>query len=85
MRHCLALFAFLSLAACATDSPQHREPIVRDSMGIRIVENSAPQWQQGQAWRLNPQPLVDIGGGDTEEDQLFRVLAAVRLTDGRIA
>ena len=74
----------LAVAACATDSPEHREPVVRDSAGIRIVENTTPQWQEGEVWRLSPEPVVDIGGGDREEEQLFRVVGALRLSDDRI-
>jgi len=74
----------LAVAACATDSPEHRGPVVRDSAGIRIVENTTPQWQEGEVWRLSPEPVVDIGGGDREEEQLFRVVGALRLSDDRI-
>jgi len=35
-------------------------------------------------WRLSPEPVVDIGGGDREEEQLFRVVGALRLSDDRI-
>ena len=34
---------------------------------------------------MSPEPVIDIGRGNTEEDQLYRVGGAVRLTDGRIA
>ena len=80
----LLLPVALAIAACATDSPEHREPVVRDSAGIRIVENTTPQWQEGEVWRLSPEPVVDIGGGDREEEQLFRVVGALRLSDDRI-
>jgi hypothetical protein len=33
---------------------------------------------------LSPEPVVDIGGGDREEEQLFRVVDALRLSDDRI-
>jgi len=84
IKYVVLLLAFASLTACATDAPERRGPVVRDSAGIRIVENTAPLWQPGQEWRLSPEPTVVIGGGDTEEDQLFRVVAALRLSDGRI-
>ena len=58
--------------------------MVRDSAGIRIVENTTPLWQEGEEWHLSPEPVVDIGGGDVEENQLFRVAGALRLSDGRI-
>ena len=83
MRRCLALFA-IPLAACATDTPERRGPVVRDSAGVRIVENTTPLWQEGEGWHLSPEPVVDIGGGDREEEQLFRVVGALRLSDDRI-
>jgi hypothetical protein len=51
---------------------------------VRIVENATPVWQPGEEWRLSPAPVVVIGGGEMEEDQLFRVVGALRLSDGRI-
>ena len=80
----LLLLALPAFAACATDTPERHGPVIRDSAGIRIVENVAPLWQPGQEWRLNPEPVVVIGGGETEDDQLFRVVGALRLSDGRI-
>ena len=58
---------------------------VRDSAGIRIVENAKPQWSAETAWRIADAPSLDIGvfEGDPEY-QLFRVRGAVRLTDGRV-
>ncbi len=82
MRHCLSLFA-IALAACADHAPD-TSALVRDSAGVRIVENTSPVWQPGEGWRLSAEPSMDIGGGDTEEDQLFRVVGALRLSDGRI-
>jgi hypothetical protein len=83
MRRCLALFA-IPLAACATDTPERLGAVVRDSGGVRIVENTSPQWLESQQWRLTEEPIVDIGGGDTAEEQLHRVRGAARLSDGRI-
>ncbi|HUF69780.1 MAG TPA: hypothetical protein VMM79_14145 [Longimicrobiales bacterium] len=58
--------------------------VVRDSAGIRIVENTAPLCQTDEVWSIAPEPLVDIGHVDDPEQQLFRVSAATRLSDGRI-
>ncbi len=70
----LPLLASMAFGACAADAPEGRGPVVRDSAGIRIVENTTPQWQEGREWRLSAEPVVGIGGGETEEDQLFRVV-----------
>ena len=58
---------------------------VRDSAGIRIVENTTPQWQPGQEWRLSAEPVVDIGSVSAgEEYELFQVWSPVRLSNGSI-
>ena len=84
MRRRFVLLVFVVVVSCdrAPDSPPF---VVRDSAGIRIVENTNPLWQPGQEWRLSPEPVVDIGGGETEEQQLFRVAGALRLGNDRIA
>lgn len=57
---------------------------VRDSSGIRIVENPAEP-PSPLPWRFEAEPAVDLGGdGDDTRAQLFRVAGAVRLSDGRI-
>ncbi len=84
MRRCHALLLPI-VAACVTDSPEHREPVVRDSAGVRIVENTTPLWQPGQEWRLSPEPVVDIGSVSAgEEYELFQVWSPVRLSNGSI-
>lgn len=84
MNKLLLLSVAAAFAACAVDTSERRGPVVRDSAGIRIVENTTHLGQDGEAWRLSPEPVVDIGGGDREEDQLFRVVGALRLGDDRI-
>ncbi len=80
----LPLLAVITLGACAPDAPERSGPVVRDSAGVRIVENTRPMWQDGEEWRLSPEPVVHVGGGDKEEEQLFRVSGAWKLGDGRI-
>ncbi len=58
--------------------------VVRDSAGIRIVENVAPAWAAETTWRLGTEPLVSLGGGATDREQLFRVVDALRLSDDRL-
>ena len=78
------VIALVILAACGDNVSRPDTAVVRDSAGVRIVENSRPLWQPGEEWRLSPDPVVDIGGGDMEEDQLFRVVGALRLSDDRV-
>lgn len=58
---------------------------VRDSAGVRIVENTRPQWPAGRGWTLSSQPMLDIGGGDDTLYHLVTVMGAARLTSGEVA
>ena len=74
------------VAAPATASLVQQQPFaMRDSAGIRIVENRAPTWRAGAGWRLSERPAVEIGseGGDTTQ-LLNRTWYGTRLSDGRI-
>jgi hypothetical protein len=58
---------------------------VRDSAGIRIVENPAPDPDAAPLWTVAAEPRVDIGLLEgAEAYQLSQVGGAVRLSDGRI-
>lgn len=73
-----------ALLGCGTGGGSVSSTAVRDSAGIRIVENpeAAPT---GLDWSFSERPLVDIGGeGSPEDAELFQVRRAVRLSDGRI-
>ena len=74
------------LAACSrNEGVIGGDPVSRDSAGIEIVENLAPQWVPGREWRLSDAPVVRIGGLDGEPSyELFRVAGALRLSDGRL-
>ena len=64
------------------------EPLVvrRDSAGVTIVESRAPAWAEGGGARVSSEPSLVIGSLDgPDEEQLFRVFSAARLSDGRIA
>jgi hypothetical protein len=57
---------------------------VRDSAGIRIVENAGPAWGEDDGWRLSAGPALDIGEIEGEPDyELFGVQGALRLSSGR--
>lgn len=59
--------------------------MVRDSAGIRIVENPAPDPGAAPLWAVATEPRVDIGVLEgAEAYQLSQVGGAVRLSDGRI-
>lgn len=46
---------------CAGERTGSAGPIVRDSAGIVIVENTVGAWSEAERWRLSDVPLVDIG------------------------
>ena len=58
---------------------------VRDSAGIRILENPRPPDGSRLGWRIGPEPEVSIEERDDEEPYLLSwVTDARRLTNGRI-
>ena len=58
---------------------------VRDSAGIRIVENPRPPEGSRLGWKIGPEPTVSIGAFEGEEAYLLHwSVAATRLPDGRI-
>ena len=80
-----AVFLFASLTSCA-ESEQAPGPLVRDSAGIQIVENTSPAWTPGEAWRLSEEPVLTIGVAEgAEEYELYDVIGAFRVRNGEIA
>jgi hypothetical protein len=77
--------AALLLAACGGAGEDARAFAVRDSAGVRIAESAAPAWAPDEAWRMGAEPLLDLGVADGDPAQQFeRIVAALRLADGRI-
>lgn len=69
----LLAFWFVLCAGCAAGEAANRwRGEVRDSAGLRIVENQdVGMWASGEAWRV--QPGLSIGSGAGEEDDLVAV------------
>lgn len=61
--------------------------VVRDSAGIRIIENADSAWTLASAWRVEAAPLLEIGSGldGLAETEFGSIGNVVRLADGRIA
>lgn len=80
----LALPAVIN-GGCNPERGRSPAALVRDSAGIRIVENAENGWPADRDWRLAAQPTLDIGvyAGDPSYE-LFQVAGALRLSDGRI-
>jgi hypothetical protein len=81
---CLGLMGSFVGAAC--DSAEGRSTeAVRDSAGVRIVESRAAVVGSVPAWRVDPQPVMQIGVAEgAPEHQLAGVRGAVRLADGGV-
>ena len=90
------LLGALAAAACdaGTQSPDDGTPdfAVRDSAGIEIVENHAPERRTGRFWTIDQEPEFVLGGkaavaaeaGDSSH-LVWRVTGLARLVDGRVA
>lgn len=83
-----ATVVVLLVPACAPETTADAESSsysVRDSAGIRIVENHAPTWQTAEGWSIAPEPSTEIGSAEGDpEYMLFSVSDALRMPDGRI-
>jgi hypothetical protein len=58
--------------------------VVRDSAGIRIIDNPGPALATVLGWTLSKTPSLDIGGAEPDDVNLFEVNGAIRFADGRI-
>ena len=79
------LMGIATVVACAGETDRSRSVTVRDSAGIRIVENEGASWTSDQAWRLSQEPIAEIGRLDEPPHQFSEeVVGATRLADRRI-
>jgi hypothetical protein len=78
--------AIPALIACTSAEPPRVPPVVRDSAGVTIVENVAPEWTERTRWRLAETPELDIGGSERDTTQQFaRIRGVHRMPSGSIA
>ncbi|MDE2654020.1 MAG: hypothetical protein OXI71_09410 [Gemmatimonadota bacterium] len=88
----------LSVAGCdsapadQSGAPEQPTVTVRDSAGIEIVENHAPEHAPGEFWTFDTVPEIVLGGANTlgepvhDSAQLvWDVVGLARLEDGRVA
>ena len=66
--------------------------VARDSSGVRIVENYAPERDSGEYWTVDPDPEFVIGGytglfgaANDSSHLVWGVMGAAPLSDGRVA
>ena len=80
--------AVVLLATAACSDPRATVELaseVRDSAGIRIVENVRPPDGTRLGWQVDSVPLLSIGALEAEDPYLLhQVRDATRLSDGRI-
>lgn len=70
---------------CLNGDRAGTEWIIRDSAGIEISENHAPQWTPGTGWRVSEEPLLQIGEVQGEEAfQFDRIVQVSRAANGNI-
>lgn len=80
----LVVGALVSAACSDRGSGGAHALLSQDSAGVQIVESSSPGLAT-QAWHLSELPSLEIGADPAEPPyQLYRVVDAVRLSDGRI-
>ena len=82
----LVVALVLAFPACeGADSPGEVLTQVRDSAGIRIIENASPPEGSRLNWRIGSEPALSIGEVDGEDPYLLYLARdATRLNDGRI-
>ena len=78
------LLTSLSLLLMACGSSQRPDQIatVRDSAGVRIVENTTAKWNRETVWKLSERPALTIGDEQQGSPVLFTRVAAGRLLPG---
>lgn len=74
----------MGAAGCGDGVDAAAGPIVRDSAGVTIVENTAPR--ESEPWRVDPEPVLSVGVAEGDEPYLLsRVGDALLLPDGGVA
>jgi hypothetical protein len=84
-----AATCLLALQVACTGAQDHDDlpsMSVRDSAGIRIVENRIPLIADRPVWEVDPEPDLVLGGSEDNPDALFmRVRSVTSFADGRLA
>ncbi len=80
----VSLGVLLLAFAVSRAAAQAATPAVRDSAGVRIIDNAAPAWTSRTAWTLSPAPVVVLGPRAEPEYRFSRMASATRLSDGRL-
>lgn len=81
IRWCVVVTGAMCLSLARLEGQQ---PVIRDSIGIRIVESRAPTLTGARVLRMDPSPMLVIGTGEGTPHELSRVRGAARLADQSI-
>lgn len=78
--------ALAGAAACTDGVGEPSSHIVTDSAGVTIVHSTRPAWAEGEGWRVDPEPRLEIGERSGDQDYLLdRVMGTAVLDDGGVA
>lgn len=78
--------SLLPVAGCSSGSTSAPSHTVTDSAGIEVVHSVRPAWTPGTAWRVTPEPRLEIGRRSGAEPYLLdRVMGVTVLDDGGVA
>jgi hypothetical protein len=55
---------------------------MRDSAGVQVIETGGSAWTAESAWTIDPEPIVEVGGGGAPGTALHGAGSIVRLLDG---
>ncbi|MDX1674216.1 MAG: hypothetical protein R3314_05370 [Longimicrobiales bacterium] len=75
----------VGLGAPGCDGGAGGAAMVSDSAGIEVVTNREGSVEAAVSWSLSGSPVLEIGGGTSPEEPLFRISAVAPLGDGAVA
>ena len=80
------LLGLAAVAAAGCEAGGAPASMSRDSLGVTIVESTAPGWAEGDEWRIVEEPVVDLAeSGSGDMHLFFRVGDVLRTPDGHLA
>ena len=82
----LAVLTSVNCGAPESDTHSSRDPVARDSAGVRIVESTSPVWSEQDQWMVDSVPAIDIASAELDASLvLAQVNGIVPLPDERFA
>jgi hypothetical protein len=79
------MVAPIAVLGCASRGSAPARAQIRDSAGIRVIDNPAPLARDGIAFRVDAAPAMEIGGTGEAHAEFGRVSGSARLGNGAIA